>query len=189
MTQVTIKYAGATTAKGLDSSILIKADRAGIRCVLAGAVLSLLLTGAAFAQSVEVATCRNPEGRAYRHNSGANYQARVGGWDDDKISNGVVTLRQFSDGSFDVLYVDAFKKPMSVIQDGAKVYLLRRGPSEISLLVNYDGPATEIYSFFNEGDGRSKFTMYSNRIGPGAMSAKSSLMVGTCDFIRFDQIR
>ena len=68
--------------------------------------------------------------------------------------------------------------------------LLRGGPGEISLLVHYaEGSATEIYSFFKEKDGKSKYTVVTSRTGPRAFSAKTSVMVGECSVIRFDLLR
>ena len=141
----------------------------------------------AIGQSIDIATCRNPSGTAYRHFSGSN-DKNDSGWSDDKITNGVVSLTKDATGKFDILYIDFRKKPISVIQDGAKVIPLRSGPTEISLLVHYDGSATELYSFFREKDGKNKYSVLTSRLGPAAISAKSGVMVGDCDPIAFDQL-
>ena len=152
------------------------------------AVLMSVVSIGAIAQSQELATCRNPTGKAYRHFSGVQDKAGSG-WDDERIRNGVVTLVQASDGQFDMLFVDARNKPISMMQDGAKVVLLRRSADAVSLLAHYEGATTEIYSFFREKDGKSRYTVLTSRIGPLAISQKSSVMVGDCDPILFDRIK
>ena len=152
------------------------------------AALMSLVSIAAIAQSQELATCRNPTGKAYRHFSDAQDKADSG-WHDERISIGVVTLVQASDGSFDMLYVDVRNKPISMMQDGAKVVLLRRSADAISLLAHYEGATTEIYSFFREKDGKSRYTVMTSRVGSLAISQKSSVMVGDCDPILFYRIK
>ena len=154
---------------------------------ISGFLVLTLSAMPAIGQSIDIATCRNPSGTAYRHFSG-NSDKKDSGWSDDKISNGVVSLTKDATGKFDILYIDFRKKPISVIQDGAKVIPLRSGPTEISLLVQYDGATTELYSFFREKDGKSKYTVLTSRIGPAAISAKSGVMVGDCDPIAFDRM-
>ena len=141
----------------------------------------------AIGQSLEIATCRNPSGMVYRHFSGNN-DKKDSGWGEDKISSGLISLTKDKTGKFDMLYVDVRKKPISMTQDGAKVIPLNSGPEEISLLVHYDAATTEIYSFFREKDGKSKYSVLTSRIGPSTISAKSSVMVGDCDPIAFDRM-
>lgn len=69
------------------------------------------------AQSTEIATCRNPSGTAYFHFGGLVDKAGSG-WHADKITSGVMALTQSTDGSFDILYFDTRKVPVSSIQDG-----------------------------------------------------------------------
>ncbi|MNV70005.1 hypothetical protein D3C71_1629430 [compost metagenome] len=105
------------------------------------------------------------------------------------MSNGVFTLTQAVDGAFDVMYVDAQGKPVSSTQDGALVRLLRKGTTSVSLLVFYPSTTTEIYTFFTEKDGSNKFTLMQSRSGDSAAVPKSTLLVGSCEAIRFDQAR
>jgi hypothetical protein len=140
------------------------------------------------AQTTDIATCRNPSGKAFRHFSGAQ-EKNGSGWSDERISNGVITLVKTADGSFDMLYVDVRNKPISVTQDGAKVVLLRISDTDLSLLAHYQGATTEIYTFFKERDGKNRYSVMTSRTGPNAFAPKSSLMVGDCDNIRFDLIR
>lgn len=148
----------------------------------------VLLVGWALAtagQAQEIATCRAPSGKAYYHFAGLMNKANAG-WTEDKITDGVMTLIR-TDDKLDLLFVDARKKPISSLQDGAKIVFLRSGATSITILVHYqDGPTTEIYSFFKERDGGFRFTQMQSKTGDMANAPKSSLMVGTCDPIRFD---
>lgn len=147
-----------------------------------------LTTCAAVAQSQDLATCRNPSGKAFRHFNGLQDKA-TSGWNDDKISNGVVTLVRTSDGGFDMLYVDVRSKPISMVQDGATIRLLRLSEDQISLLAYYEGATTEIYSFFKEKDGKNRYSVLTSRTGKDAASPKSGVMVGDCSPIRFDLLK
>jgi hypothetical protein len=140
------------------------------------------------AQTTDLTTCRNPSGKAFRHFTGPQDKSGAG-WSDEQIRNGVLTLVQGQDGKFDMLFIDVRKKPISMTQDGGRVIFLRSGPEELSLLVHYDGSATEIYSFFKEKDGKHRYTVLASRTGPQAFAPKSAIMVGDCDPIRFDLIK
>jgi len=140
------------------------------------------------AQADELATCRAPTGHTYYHSKGV-VPKEGSGWKSDGISGGVFSLVQGADGSMDVLYVDARKKPISATQDGAVVRLIRSSKTNITVFVFYKEAMTEIYSFFLERDGSSKFTLLQNRTGDGAVIEKSSLLVGPCDPIKFEQVR
>jgi hypothetical protein len=150
-------------------------------------IAMLVVAGGASAQSEEITTCRNPSGRAYYHFNGQVGKADSG-WTDDKISNGVVTLMRAADGTLDMLFIDVRGKPVSMTQDGAVVRVLRLAPDQITLLAYYEGATTEIYSFFREKDGTSRYTVLTNKTGEGAIVPKSGVMVGTCDPIRFDAL-
>ena len=108
------------------------------------------------------------------------------GWADEKISGGVLTLVRTSNGTLDMLFIDVRNKPISMTQDGAKLVLLRSSDRSISILAHYPGATTEIYSFFQEKDGRNRYSVLTSRTGPQAAVEKSSVMVGLCDPIRFD---
>ncbi|MDD0812973.1 hypothetical protein PSQ20_21740 [Curvibacter sp. RS43] len=136
----------------------------------------------------EIATCRAPSGHTYYHAKG-NIPKDKAGWQSDGISNGVFSLVQVADGNFDVLYIDARKKPISAVQDGAVVRLIRASATNLTVFVFYREAMTEIYSFFSERDGGNKFTVLQNRSGDGAFIEKSSLLVGQCDPIKFELVR
>lgn len=150
--------------------------------------LACLVTAAAGAYGVEITTCRNPIGRAFYHFSGLTDKPGAG-WAEDKITDGTITLSQLEDGSFDILYLDIRKKPISTVQDGGLVRLLRRSSTTLTLIVLYPNATTEIYSFFQEKDGRNRFTQMQNKTGDGAPFPKSGVMVGDCDTISFDLLK
>jgi len=139
-------------------------------------------------QADELTTCRSPGGHTYYHSKGA-VPKEASGWKPDSIPGGVFSLVQGADGSMDVLYVDARKKPISATQDGAVIRLIRSSKTNITVFVFYKEAMTEIYSFFQERDGSSKFTLLQNRTGDGALIEKSSLLMGPCDPIKFEQLR
>ena len=146
--------------------------------------LGFLGVASAAVNSQEIATCRNPAGRAFYHLDGAVGKSDSG-WTDDKISGGVFTLVR-NGKDIDLLYVDIRKKPISSTQDGAIVRILRNSLTTITVLVYYpDGASTEIYSFFKELDGSHRFTLLQNNTGGAAMYPKSSLLVGSCEPINF----
>lgn len=148
--------------------------------------LSLSLTTlVASSQQADIATCRNPAGKAYRHLNGL-VDKRDAGWVDENISNGVLTLVLSANGSMDMLFIDARNKPISMTQDGAKIIVLRSTDKSVSLLAHYPGTTTEIYSFFLEKDGKNKYSVLTSRTGPQAIVETSRVMVGQCDPIRFD---
>lgn len=153
---------------------------------LFGAVVLAATAAAIHAQ--ELTTCRNPSGFSFYHYAGLVKKAQSG-WTDDKTTNGVVTLVKGNDNKFDMLYVDGRAKPISMVQDGADIRLLRLSQDTITLLVYYQGNTTEIYSFFKEADGKNRYTVLTNRTGVDIALPKSSLMAGDCEPIRFDLLK
>ena len=89
------------------------------------ALSALLATTGANSQQAEIATCRSPAGKVFRHFSGIVEKADSG-WSDEKISDGVLTLVRTSNGTLDMLFIDSRNKPISMTQDGAKLVLLSR---------------------------------------------------------------
>ena len=153
----------------------------------AGRCLKLLCIGigmmSAAAQAQEIATCRAPEGQAFYHYAGIQKKDSAG-WSKDKISKGIFTLKMVGPEALDLLFVDAFNKPISAVQDGARVILLRKSNESIAVLVAYSS-LTEIYTFFVEKDGTNRFTMLQSRSGPDVPFPKAVLLVGVCDTIQF----
>jgi hypothetical protein len=107
-------------------------------------MVGLLVSGNCFA--LDVAQCSNPKGKSYYPYLGA-MDKKNAGWTDDGITDGITTLTKSSDGQYDILFVDAFKRIISTIGDGGKIYMLSKGQSDVSLLVIYPGKAAEIYTF------------------------------------------
>lgn len=151
-------------------------------------LLVVLMTSVISSYAVEIATCQNPIGKAFYHFAGLTDKAGAG-WAEDKITNGNSTLIQLDDGSFDILYLDGRKKPISSLQNGGLVRLLRRGSTNLTLIVFYPNATTEIYSFFREKDGRNRFTQMQNKTGDDAAFPKSSVMVGDCEIIQFNLVK
>lgn len=139
-------------------------------------------------QALEIATCRSPIGKAFYHYDGLMDKASAG-WNDDKISDGVFSLTISADQALDLLYVDFAKKPVSSVQAGGLVRILRRSATDLTVIVLYPESTTEIYSFFKERDGTFRFTLLQNKTGDGVILPKSSLMVGLCDPIRFELVQ
>lgn len=150
---------------------------------LTATVLFALFTASLQAQ--EITTCRNPSGKSFYHYAGMAGKAQSG-WTDDKITGGVVSLVKGSDNKFDMLYFDSRAKPISMVQDGADIRLLRLSQNTITLLVYYQGSTTEIYSFFMEKDGKNRYSVLINRTGGDVPLPKSSMLIGDCEPIRFD---
>lgn len=84
-------------------------------------ILSLLTFVAAAApvmsQTIDIATCRNPSGMAYRHYTGNNDQKEAG-WTEEKITNGVVSVIKDSVGKFDILFIDSRKSQFLLPKTG-----------------------------------------------------------------------
>lgn len=150
------------------------------------AVILVVIGGSqAWAQSDEIATCRNPAGHTYYHFNGLAGKASSG-WIQDKTGNGVTLLRA-ADGTFDLLVANIHGRPTSIIGEGAWIKVLRLASDQVTLLVYYEeGDATEIYSFFKEKDSANRYSVLTNKTGDAAKYPRSGVMVGTCDTIRFD---
>lgn len=139
-------------------------------------VACLAATNLAVAQ--EIASCRDPEGPTYFHFAGAE-QKSAAGWTTDRIRGGRVSLVKAGD-QLDILYSDIRAKPISSNADGGKVVLLGYGQDAVTVLVHYQ-TSTEIYTFFNEKDGTTKYTMLQTKTGASVPFPKSALLLGACD--------
>jgi hypothetical protein len=120
---------------------------------LAATFALLALSSAAFSQ--ELATCREPVGHAYFPLRGL-ITAKAAGWEKDKISPGLFTLRKVGDADYDILYVDATKQADSVKGEGAVVKLLRSGEKEMAFILLYPGSTLEIYTFWRDNTGQDQ---------------------------------
>ena len=130
----------------------------------------------------QIAACENPKGYVfYPHIS--PIPKNKSGWTQDAITGGKSILARKSDGKFDILFTDsASKKPISSVDDGGRVVLLRNSSNQISVLINYDS-VTEIYTYWKTDDGQLQYSIVQSKSGT---VPKSAVMVGTCQFINFN---
>jgi hypothetical protein len=133
----------------------------------------------------QIAACENPSGYIYYP-----YISPVpkdkSGWIEDKITGGKSILVKNQSG-LDLIYIDSVKKtPLSSVDDGGKVILLRKTGNQISVLVNYES-VTEIYTYWRTDGGQLQYSIIQSKNGmvSGTVS-KSGVMVGTCQFINFN---
>lgn len=153
------------------------------------AATALLAAPAAMSQpanSNEIASCSNPQGQAYFQFRNDSPKSMTG-WQKDGIAGGRITLAKAGGDKLDILYVDSRKKMMSVIRDGGKILPIRATENEISVLAVSDDQ-TEIYTFWKNKEGKLEFSVMQSR-GGKALNPKSSIMVGSCDFIIFPNAR
>ena len=148
-------------------------------------VAALVAAPTALSQPVnanEIASCSNPQGQAFFPLRGDNPK-NTSGWQKDGIAGGRITLAKAGGDKLDILYVDSRRQMMSVIRDGGKILPIRATENEISVLAVSD-EQTEIYTFWRNKEGKLEFSMLQSR-GGKATNPKTSIMVGSCDFIIF----
>ena len=88
---------------------------------------------------------------------------------------------------FDIIFIDSTERNHSTVQDGAKVFPLRRNETEAAFLVHFhDSGESQIFSFFKEKSGEARFSILASKGGPSIY--KSSVMVGDCTPIDFKLI-
>jgi len=138
------------------------------------------------ALSDDIAVCHSPVGKAYYAFDGIVPQNKAG-WQDDAITGGKYTLtRQGND--YDLLYVDATKRVVSTRASGGVVQLLRVGTNNFSALVYYSNSTIEIYSFIKEKSGKNTVHVMQSKGGDTPLQ-KSSIMIGRCEFINFQNLK
>jgi hypothetical protein len=146
---------------------------------------TLLVTSFYSYSQTQIAACENPKGYVfYPHISPVPKDKS--GWIEDKITGGKSILVKNSSG-LDLVFIDSVKKtPLSSVEDGGKVILLRKTTNQISVLVDYP-TVTEIYSYWRTDGGQLQYSILQSKNGmvPGTIS-KSGVMVGTCQFINFN---
>ena len=139
--------------------------------------------GLAFGESI--ASCKDPEGKAYFSFLG-NIKKSSTGWDNDKITGGITSL-QLTDGELDITFTDNRKQIFSTKSEGGSVSLVRIGPNNFSVLVYYENNTIEVYTFIKENDGQQIMHQLQSKGGLGLIH-KSSVMISKCDYINFDRI-
>lgn len=146
---------------------------------------AIFLTFAILSSSIHaqtVASCGEVEGYAYYHYS-ALVSKKNSGFDKDKITGGITTFQKMADGSFDILIVDTRKKIISMVQEGGKVVLLRKGAKDATFLLYFPNNSIEIYTIWIDNDGQFKYDYLSSKGGDATGVHKSSVMVGRCNEI------
>jgi len=150
-------------------------------------ILFIILSVSSFYtySQTQITACENPKGFVYYP-----YISPVpkdkSGWIEDKITGGKSILVKNPNG-LDLVFVDSVKKtPLSSVEDGGKVILLRKTTNQISVLVDYQS-VTEIYSYWRTDGGQLQYSILQSKNGvvPGTLS-KSGVMVRTCQFINFN---
>jgi len=130
----------------------------------------------------QIAACENPKGYIF-YPYISPIPKNKSGWTQDAITGGKSILVKRTDGKYDLLFTDSMsKKPISSIEDGGKVFLLRKTFNQISVLIDYD-LVTEIYTYWKTDDGQLQYSIVQSKSGT---VPKSGAMVGTCQFINFN---
>jgi hypothetical protein len=146
---------------------------------------SLWLTFLTTSWSQTVATCGNPEGYAYFHDAGLVLK-KNSGFEKDKITGGMTTIQKMPDGSYDILIVDTRKKIISMVQDGGKVMLLRKGEKDATFMLYFPNNSIEIYTIWVDSEGKMKYDYLTSKGGDTTFVHKSAVMIGRCDEINFN---
>lgn len=130
----------------------------------------------------QIAACENPKGYVfYPHIS--PIPKNKSGWTQDAITGGKSILVKRTDGKYDLLFTDSMsKKPISSLEDGGQVVLLRKTKNQISVLIDYE-LVTEIYTYWRTDDGQLQYSIVQSKSGT---VPKSGVLIGTCQFINFN---
>lgn len=110
------------------------------------------------------------------------------GFQKDRVTGGLTTLQKLPNGEYDILIVDARKQVISYRQDGGRILLLRRGRTDSTFLVVFAEMAIELYTFYWDADGISRFDLMTSKGGDRITMHKSSLMTGQCSELNLDLI-
>ncbi len=145
-------------------------------------ILATVLSPVTVAQNVT--TCRAPKGYSYYHYQGLTSK-ESSGFTEDKLSNGVLTIKKVDSETFDILYIDARKTITSSVAAGAVVRLLRRGESDATFITIYNQSAIDLYTIWVDKDSKPKFDLIVSRGGDSSLLHKSGVLVGDCDPINF----
>jgi hypothetical protein len=145
-------------------------------------LFAAMISSLAMAQ--DVTTCRAPKGYSYYHYQGLTSKDDSG-FAEDKLSNGVFTIKKIGNETFDILYVDSRKTVTSSVADGAIVRLLRRGKADATFITIYSGSAIDLYTIWVDKESRPKFSLILSRGGDSTLLHKSGVLVGDCDPIGF----
>ena len=108
-------------------------------------------------------------------------------WVTDGFKNGSIFLVQQDSGALDiVIYNNPRQESFSTLEDGGKIYLLRKSADEIAVLVVYQSSA-DIYTFMKTKDGDKVSVMQSKN--DGGLVMRTSMMTGNCKFITSNALK
>ena len=152
--------------------------KATLRFVLGslGVICTSFMAGNATA--LDVAICSEPAGYSNFHYSGL-VKKGDSGFTKNKIPGGTNTLKRQEDGTFDILYSDVLNINRSVRNDGAIVEKLRHGVMDATFLVYYSNNTIELYTFYKDTEGFSRFDLLQSKGGEALMHS-SSVFSGIC---------
>ncbi len=160
-------------------------------------ILTMALAGVANAKLSPIAQCDEAVGYSYypaftqektlkektaEHILGQSIAPK--GWVTDGFKNSNFTLVQNKNGSLDLLIYNAPRKEtFSTVEDGGKLFLMRKSHNEIVVLAVYTN-LVEIYTFFKTKEG-NKLSILSSKNG---MDIRTSMFNGSCNFVNFNSI-
>jgi len=154
---------------------------------LKAAIAAVFLLGwnSVFAQ--DITTCKDPKGYAHFHHKGIVGEDDAG-WRENKITDGLLTLKKLASGKYDILIRDATNSINSFAQDGSQIILVRKGANDAAFYVAHSGGAIEIYNFWESADGNYYYDLLQSKGGNAAPVHVSSVMLGSCTPIAFNLI-
>jgi hypothetical protein len=136
--------------------------------------------------AMTIATCGAQSGQSYYQPTGpASAASGAAGWQKDGITDGSLTLTVNDSAEFDVLQVDASKRVISALNDGAKISPIRLSADEVAVSVYYPADTIEIYSFFRDATGRSSLIFLQSKGNPRGITA-GKLFVSECSTFDID---
>lgn len=110
-------------------------------------------------------------------------------WVEDGYKNGTIFLVQQDDGTLDIVIYNAPRKEtFSAIEDGAKIYLLRKSAEEIAVLTVYPTMA-EITTFMKSSAGDKVSILQSKNPPIGVSYMRSTMTTGDCKFVNTSALR
>ncbi len=153
--------------------------------ILLVGIFILSLSKLTFADEYVIARFKSPQGKAFYANTG-HISKKDAGWKNDGIEGGATEI-VVNNGKLDVRYIDATKRTISASEDGGDVKIFGKGINAASILVYYPRHTIEVYSFYKDEAGDTKYIFTQTRSGEDLPIIKSSIYAGSCDYINFDK--
>lgn len=150
--------------------------------------LLVALSCSTFSYAQAITNCKNPVGVVFYH-SDKNTPGKTN-FEVDEISGGMLSIHKTSKDSYDLYVVDSRKKISSMVQDGGKFILLRKGEKDATFILMFPNSSIELYTIWLDNKGMSNLDMMQSRGGDSILPIqhKSSLMLADCDAIKFELI-